>query len=195
MMGLVSSFSGGGNSPSNSAMPYLDQAENTLKQYYDPYIQQGQQAYNTVNPQLTGMASNPTEFLNALMKSYQPSQAYQLKRDEMSRAAGNTAAAGGQRGSQYDINQQVRLDDILMGEDMQKWLQNVLGIQNTGLSGMSNFYNTGYDASKSLSGDLSNILGTKSQLAFQGQRENNQQQNDILGGLLGGFGAGLSAFF
>lgn len=192
---LSSIFGGGNNNPANSAMPYLDQAENTIKPYYDPYIQQGQQAYSAISPQLNQMMSNPTEFLNSLMKNYQQSQGYQLKRDEMSRAAGNTAAAGGQRGSQYDINQQVRLDDMLMGEDMQQWLQNILGIQNTGLGGMSNLYNTGYDASKSLSGDLSNILGTKSQLAFQGQRENNQQQNDIFGGLLSGFGGALGSFF
>lgn len=183
-MDFFSSIFGGGDNPAGSAMPYLNQVENTVKPYYDPFIQQGQQAYNTMNPQLSQMTSNPTAFLDALMKNYQPSQGYQMKRDEMSRAAGNTAAAGGQRGSMYDINQQARLDDVLMGEDMQQWLQNVMGIQNTGLSGMSNLYNTGYDASKSLSGDLANVLGTKGQLAFQGQRESNQQSNDWMNAAL-----------
>lgn len=197
-MGLFSSILGGlsgGSNPANAAMPYLDQARDTVKPYFDPYIQQGQNAYDTMNPVLTDMSTDPTGFLEALMKHYQPSSGYQLKYDNMSKAAGNTAAAGGMRGSLSDISDQARLTDMLMSEDMQQWLQNVLGIQGAGLSGQSNLYNTGYDASKSLSGDLSNILGTQSQLAFQGQRENNQNQSDLAGGFLNGFGSVLGSFF
>lgn len=218
---IASLFGGGsGNNPANNAMPYFDQAADTVKQYYNPFISQGQgaygqleqtmnngqNAYNAMNPALTQMSTNPTAFLEALMQHYQPSNSYQTKLADMTKAAGNTAAAGGMRGSLNDIKNQANLTNTLMGEDMQQWLQNVLGIQNTGLSGLNNFYNsgydatkslynTGYDASKSLSSDLANILGTQGQLAFQGQRENNQSRNDLMGGLLSGFGGALGGFF
>jgi hypothetical protein len=234
-----------GENPANSAMPYLNQTRDMLKPYFDPYINQGQQAYgnvaqlmnqgqqaygnfdrlmnrgenayNAMNPGLTEMATDPTAFLEALMQHYQPSGGYQLKLDEMSKAAGNTAAAGGMRGSLNDIKDQSRLTEMLMSDDMQQWLQNVLGIQGAGMSGLNSFYNagnnaagqiyntgnnaagqiynTGYDATKSLSSDLSNILGTQAQLSFQGQRENNQQKNDLFSGLLSGVGGLLGGFF
>lgn len=192
-MGFLDKLFGGNKNPADSAMPYLNQIPGVAHQYYDPFVQQGMNAYNVMNPQLEGMASDPSAFLDKILQGYQPSRSYQMKFDEGSRAAGNSAAAGGMRGSINDITAQSRLADSLMGEDMQQWLSNVLGIQGRGLQGLGNLYNTGYDASGRLSSDLTNNLGNQGQLAFQGQREKNQRFNDLLGGLGGALGglAGL----
>lgn len=183
-MSWLSDFFKGGKNPADAAMPYLDQIPGMEKQYYDPFIQHGKDAYNTLNPQISKMGSDPAGFLEGLMKNYEPSRGYQLKQDEMLKAAGNTAAAGGMRGSLSDISNESRISDVLMGDDMQQWLQNVMGIQKGGLEGLTHQFDTGYDASKSLAGDLSNVFGTKAGLAFQGQANQNQSKSDLLSGLM-----------
>lgn len=193
-MSFLSDLFGGGKNPADAAMPYLNQIPGMAKQYYEPYINHGNEAYNTLGPQLNKMGSDPVSFLESIMKGYQPSRAYQLINDEALRAAGNTAAAGGMRGSMGDIKNESRLTDALLGQDMQQWLQNVMGIQTEGMTGLSHLFDTGFKATTGLEGDLSNVLGTQAQLAFQGGREQNQRQSDLLSSLLG-LGGAIAGFF
>jgi len=181
--------------PANAAMPYLDKIAPMEKSYFDPYINKGNRAYGAMNPAYEGMSKDPAAFLEHLLSSYEPSKSYGLKRDEMMKAAGNTAAAGGMRGSMSDITNESRITDTLLGEDMQQWLKNVLGIQGRGLEGEEHLFDTGFNASKDLSGDLSNVMGTQGTLAFQGQAERNKALSDLISGLtkMGGAAAGFAA--
>ncbi len=211
-MGFLSDLFGGGgkkSNPANAAMPYLNQIPGMLtnqfnqqKGYLDPFIQRGNSAYDTFNPIYTNMAKDPAAFLESLMQNYEPSRGFGLKKDAMLKAAGNTAAPGGMRGSLQDIDQEAKLTDSLLGDDMQQWLQNVLGIQGTGLSGESHLYDTGFDAtrglvdaSRGLGDNLSNVLGTQAQLAFQGQREKNQRNSDTMSGIGKLAGGAIGAYF
>jgi hypothetical protein len=179
---VINGLFGDKPNPADKAMPYLDQA----KGLYDPYAQQGQAAYNQLNPLYGQMGQDPAAFLENLMKNYEPSRGYQLQRDEGMRALGNSAAAGGMRGSMQDMVNESRLTDNLMGNDMQQWLQNVLGIQGAGMQGLQGFYNTGYDATN----NLANIFGQQGNLAYN--RQNYENANDPLNNLakLGGTFAG-----
>jgi hypothetical protein len=190
-------FLGGGDdrNPADAAMPYLNKIAPMEKQYFDPFIQRGNTAYGKMAPQFDQMSKDPAAFLEMILGKYQPSKAYGLKRDEMMRAAGNTAAAGGMRGSGQDMVSEERIADTLLGEDMQQWLQNVLGIHGRGLEGESKLYDTGFDAAKSLTGDLSNTLGTQATLGFQGQAERNKSQSDIIGAIAKALGAGAGAYY
>jgi hypothetical protein len=163
------------------------------KQYLEPYINRGNEAYGNINPIQTQMAKDPAAFLENIMKNYTPSRSYQLHRDEAQRAAGNTAAAGGMRGSLQDIENESRLTDVLLGQDMQDWLQNVLGIQTRGEAGLGHTADTGFNAATGLTGDLSNVLGTQASLAFQGQANKNQSRSDLLTGILKALG-GIAGF-
>lgn len=192
-MSWLSDFFNGGKNPADAAMPYLNQIAPTVKGYYDPYIGYGKEAYNALNPSITQMGKDPTAFLENIMSKYEPSRAYKLREEEASRAAGNSAAAGGMRGSLTDIKNQARIADSLLGDDMQQWLQNVMGIQTKGQEGLSHLFDTGYNASGALSGDLSNILGTQAGLAFQGQANQNKSRSDLLSGLIQAFG-GIAGF-
>lgn len=173
----------------NSAMDYLRQIPGTVKPYLDPYVQGGREAYDKLNPQFSEMASDPAAFLEKIMQGYKPSRGYQLRRDEALRAAGNTAAAGGMRGSLGDIEGESRLADSLLGEDMQDWLKNVFGIESGGLSGLTHMFDTGFGASKDLSDILSNVLGSESSLKFQQDREKAQRNADFMKAITGGIGA------
>lgn len=190
-MSWISNFINGGKNPADAAIPYFNQIGDMSKQYLNPFIQQGQQAYQGLKNPYDQMSQDPAGFLESLMGKYQPSKSYQLKNEEALKAAGNSAAAGGMRGSMQDIQNEAHLSDSLLGEDMQQWLKNVLGLQKQGLEGQQNLYNTGFDASKSLQGDLSNLLGTQGQLAFQGQRDKNQSKSDLLRSLMGLGGSAL----
>lgn len=192
-MSWLSDFFSGGKNPADAAMPYLDKIPGMEHQAYDPYIGYGKDAASILNPQYAAMGKDPVAFLENIMKGYQPSKSYQLKEEEASRAAGNTAAAGGMRGSLSDIKNQARIADSLLGEDMQQWLNNVMGIQKEGMGGLSHLFDTGFDATKGLTGDLANVLGTQASLAFQGQANQNQSRNDLISGLLKALG-GVAGF-
>ena len=188
-MSWLSDFFSGGKNPADSAMPYLNQIPGMEHKAYDPYIQRGNEASNTINPEFNQMGTDPAAFLEKLMKGYAPSRGYQLQRDEALKAAGNSAAAGGMRGSSNDISNEARISDMLQGKDMQDWIQNVLGIQTHGAEGLSHTADTGFNATGALTGDLSNVLGTQAGLAFQGQANQNQGRNDLLSGLVKALGA------
>lgn len=192
-MSWLSEFLQGGKNPSDAASPYLNQIGPMEQNFYKPYVQQGNQAGGILNDQYSQLTQDPAAFLEKLMQGYEPSRSYQLKRDEALKAAGNTAAAGGMRGSTQDIENETKLTDMLMSDDMQQWLQNVTGLFGKGLEGEQGMYNTGFDATKNLTGDLSNVLGTQGQLAFQGQANQNKSQSDLLSGLVKALG-GVAGF-
>jgi phage-related minor tail protein len=192
-MSWLSDFFKGGKNPADAAMPYLNQIPGMEKQYYDPFINYGKEAANTLTPQFNQMSQDPAAFLESIMSKYQPSRAYQLRNEEALRAAGNTAAAGGLRGSLGDIKNESRISDALLGQDMQEWLNNVLGIQKEGQQGLGHQFDTGFNATQGLTGDLSNVLGTQASLAFQGQANQNKSRSDALSGILQAIG-GIAGF-
>lgn len=193
-MSKFSEFIGGGRNPADAAMPYFDQIPGMLQQNYNPYIQRGTTAYGAMAPQYNQMSTDPAAFLESIMGKYEPSKGYQLKLDEGMRAAGNSAAAGGMRGSMQDIQNESRLASSLMGDDMQQWLNNVLGLHTRGLQGQQGLYNTGYDATRNMTGDMANVMGTQGSLAFQGQANKNQGQRDLFSGIQKALGAGAGMY-
>lgn len=185
--------------PADQAMPYLDQVPGIGKQYYDPFIQQGQQAQQQVNPLYERMSQDPSQFVNALMQNYSPSEGYRFKEREMNRAAQNTAASGGFAGTEND--QMARADMIrgLLGGDMQEFFQNVMGVQGQGLQGQENRIGRGYESSGQLADYLGNALGNQANLRFEGQNAKNQasmgKRNSFLNFLGNMAGAGAGAYY
>lgn len=183
-MSWFSQFMSGGPNPADAAQGPLNEAKNVVNQGYNPYIQQGQDAYNTNKGPLDKMTTDPSGFINELMKNYQQSGDFDLRRKEMMKTAGASAAAGGYRGNYDDVMNQTHLTDSLLGDDMQKWLGNVLGRQDAGIAGNQHIYDQGFNANTYKTNDLSNILGTQSTLNFQGQANRNKAQQDIFKMLL-----------
>lgn len=170
-MSLWNKIFGKPNDPFGAAAPYMNQAIGTQ----NPYVAQGQQANDFLNPLYASMGGDPTGYLDKLMQNYEPSKGYQLKRDEALRAAGNSAAAGGMRGTQQDLVNSTQIADRLLGDDMQQWLNNVYGIQGMGLGGQQRIADRGFDAST----NLANLYGQQGQLAFKGEDWKNRQKQDL----------------
>ncbi len=208
-MSWLSKLFGGGNSdsPMNSANQYLNQIPGVAHQGYDDYVNQGTDASGKTKSAYEGMMDDPTGFINKLMEGYKPSEGYQFQKDQLTKEMGNTAAAGGIAGTNYDQMNQAQGVQGLLSKDMQQFLQNVLGRYDKGLEGEEGIATRGYDASGKLTDALGGALNQQGGLAFQDTQQNNKNKNDLwsmfgkalgagAGGLLGGVpgakvGAGL----
>ena len=181
---LSSLFGGGGQTPADAARPYYDKIIPMEQGNYNPYMEQGQQAGNTLTDQFGQLANDPGAKYNDLMSGYNETPGFQQHRKESLQAAQNSAAAGGERGTQDDQVFQARLANSLSNEDMQNYYKNVSGLYGTGLQGEQGLYNTGYDATKSLTSDTANVYGQQGQLAYNSQAEHDKRKQDLLGSLI-----------
>lgn len=192
-MGLFDGlFGGGGPNPMDEANQYLGQIPDVLKQYLNPAFQRGERAAGSLEGQYGKMTGDPSAFINELMKQYQPSEGYKYQQQQASRAAANTAAAGGMRGTPYEQAEQQRITQGLMGKDMQQWLQNVLGVQGRGLAGQESLYGKGLGAGTNLAESLANALGTQGTMAYQDALQQQKDQDAMARAFLNLAGGGFN---
>lgn len=182
-MGFFDSIFGGGDmeDPSAAASSYFEQIPGRVTPYYQPFIDSGKQAADVANPIYGRMAQDPSEFLNAIMRNYSPSEGYKFKEKNLTQAAQNAAAQGGYAGTPYSQLEQTDLVNGLLGGDMQQFLQNILGIQGGGLQGQENRIGRGYEASGGLANILGGNLAQQGNLAYQGAAQRNQNSLDRRG--------------
>lgn len=186
------------DNPADSAMPYLEQIPGQITPYYNPYIQQGQNAYNQSQPVYNQMVSNPQDYYNNIMSGYTPSAQYQYNLQQGLDTQKATAASGGFAGTTFDQANQAAIQQGLLSQDEQNYYNNVAGAQRYGLGANMDYYNQGYNASNTLANSLGQNLAAEAGLqyqgtAFQNQMKAQQQQNRF--GLLGtviGAGAGYA---
>lgn len=165
---------GGGENPYQEGMGYLNQIPGATEPYFKPFIEGGREASGMVNPIYERMSRSPGAFIEELMQGYTPSRGYQFKQREMEKAMRNSASHGGFVGTPYNQMQQSELVQGLLGNDMQEFLQNLFGIQQTGLQGQENRINRGYGAS----GDYGDIIGSSlANKAFLGASGRAQQMD------------------
>ncbi len=170
---------------------YFNKIQDMEHQAYDPYIQHGQDAYNTMNPIAQQMTNDPSGYLSNLQNQYQQSPMMKYQDNQMLGDAAHAAAAGGMKGSIGDIDNQSHLTDTLMSNNMQDWMKNTLNLQQSGMGGLQNLYGMGFDANQNMAGDLSNLYGQQSERAFQNSQENNKNWFDKLSGMFSGMAGGM----
>lgn len=182
-----------GKDPRHEANKYLNQIPGMLNQTYQPYIQQGQGMDSELQQRYSQLANDPAAFYDQLMSKYQPSRAYEMKNQAQQNAAQNAAAAGGMRGTQANISESAQIADRLMGDDMREFYQNMLGLTSAGMQGQQGISDRGWQAAQGYGQDMSNYYGQQGGLAYQNQRDKNQQRNQIMQMLFGAgaFAAGL----
>lgn len=148
------------------------------------------------------MGSNPVGYLNELLGQYEPSTGYQYRKNKLAGEASANAAAGGFRGTGGDTQRHLELINSLMGDDMQQFLANVLGIQQygqggqerqhgAGLAGYQAMADRGFNAAGSLADYLGSNLSQQAGMQFQGQAQKNANQAALINSLIG---AGSQAF-
>jgi len=194
--GLIGGLFGGGKkNAASAAMPYLERVPEYGYNAYNPFINKGKQAEEQLYPMYSQFASNPTDYLNQVMSQYEPSKGYQYREGRNLRAAHNTAAAGGYAGTPNDEENRTQMVNALMNEDMQQFLQNVLGIQGAGLSGLENRVEHGYGASGSLADYLGGAQGQMGSAAFGGAASRNANKSAMINSLIGAGAQGAGNYY
>ena len=173
------------DNPANAAMPWQQKALDT--QNY--YVHQGQGAGNQLNQQYSGMAQDPNAHYNDIMKNYTQSDSYKQKLQEGLGAAGNSAAAGGMRGSPMDQDYSGRLAAHLQGEDMQSWYNNLMGIETRGQAGQQHIADQGFNAAGNQANQYNNMGNT----AAMGKDWESQRKQAFMNQLMSLLGTGAGA--
>lgn len=198
-MSWVSSFMGGDSgfsNPADAGMPYLEKVPGYVDQYMNPYINMGQEAGNIAQQQYAQMAGDPTQYYNDIYDQYDVSPYAEFQQDQMTEAAGNSAAAGGFAGTESDIQKQSELTNAILSQDWQQYLQQILGIQGMGLNGEQQMYQTGYGASSQALNTNAQNATQEAGMAYGGQQSQNSYNAATANGLMSSlFGAaGLGAY-
>lgn len=188
--------------PADAAMPYLDKIPDTIKPYYDPYINQGKDALSTLMQQYMGLVNNPMGQFNQIAQGFQESPGYQFQYNQGMNAANSAAAAGGMLGTPSHQMQASSMASNLANQDFYNYLSQALQQsqfgQQLGLGGLSGINQMGYGASNELANSLANNLTNQGNLQYAGTQQQNQANADMFNSLLGGAGAlasGISGFF
>jgi hypothetical protein len=181
--------------PADSAMPYLNQIPGVGHEYYDPFINRGRNAGETVSGQYETLTHDPVALINSIMKSYQPSEGYEFNKNLLKKEMANTAAAGGIAGTPFDQLNQAQNIKGLLSQDQQQFLQNALGLYHTGLEGEQGIENKGFASSNAIADLLGGSLNQRGGLAFQGQQEQNKSKTDLLHSLIMALTTGAGAYF
>jgi hypothetical protein len=191
--GLLGGLSGSGNDAQKKgqkrAMGYLNQIPDTIKPYYDPYVNAGKSALPGYQKQMQELMNNPSEFINKMGASYQESPGYQWNKKEAEGGIGNAAAAGGMAGSPQHEQQNAEMVSGLASKDYNEYMNRImqgLGIGSTGTQGL---INTGASMSSDLATNLANVLGSKAGLSYSGGMNQGQSQGGQTGSMMGSLGS------
>ncbi len=189
----------GKNNPGRAAGSALAPIPEYGKQAYNPFIQQGQQAQQQLNPLYGQMTNNPQDYYNQLLSGYEPSAGYQHRQNNLNQTAHNAAAAGGYAGTGGDIEQRTQLINELMGGDIRQYLNDIMGIQGQGQKGLEGQVDRGFDASGALADYLGGAAGQQAGYNTFTRHQQNVNRNsglsslaELIGG--GSFGGGASPF-
>ncbi|GEM_PF-2567406 len=176
----------------DGASQYLDKVSGYGHDAYDPFINQGREAYGQLSPQYSKMFNDPHEMYDQDVSKYKPSAQYQFMQPRMNQAMGNTAAAGGFVGNEADQMSRTQLVQQMLGSDLGAYLENINGMRNTGMKGLEGSADKGFQASGSLADYLGNSAGNQAGLSAtmgaQKQKGQSGNMNDLISNLSRGFG-------
>lgn len=179
-----------GGNPASAAQPYLDQTSGDLTKWLGPYASAGINILPQLQNQYSSLVNNPGAFVNAMGANYQASPGYQFNVQQAQGAANRAAAAGGMAGTPMEQQNIANTVSGIANQDYYNYLNNTQNLFGAGLSGQQNIYNTGAQAGNSLAENLAQSLMAQAQLAYAGQAN----QNEGLGGFLGGLGSLAGSF-
>jgi hypothetical protein len=183
LSGLLGGMFGNSGSPYSAAMDQYMQWANKAQGVQNPFLQAGTGAIGNYQNWLTGM-QDPTKFINNIMGQYQESPYAKYQQQQAMRMANNMGSATGMTGSTPLQLQAQQNASNISSQDMNNWLQNVLGINTQYGAGQGNLMNMGANSANALTGLYQNMGANMGQMAYgQGAAQNNDFMNMIGGGL------------
>lgn len=187
-------FFGGDYDPYGAASPYLEGIPDTLKQYYDPYVQAGEWALPNLQEQYGRLMQDPGGVMGGIGAGFQQSPGYQFSVDQARRASEQSAAAGGMVGSPQQQQAIAETTTGLANQDYYNYMNQALGLYGQGLSGTAGLAETGYGAATGLGQNLANVAMSQANLAA-GQEEMKRQQEEGMWGTMGSVAGSIAGMF
>lgn len=178
---LLSGIFGNSGSPYSAAM---DQYKNFFNQgmgIQNPFYQAGLRGMGNYENWANRM-SDPTSFINTIMKNYQQSPYAKYQQNQSIRAGQNAASASGMIGSTPFAQQLQQNAQNISSGDMQNWLQNVLGINTQYGNAEGNLMGMGANAANSMSNMISRFGEDMGEAAYGQRAGQNQDFNNIISG-------------
>lgn len=181
---------GDAGSPYEDASKYLEQYLPQAQQYQKPFYEAGTAAIPEYQKWLQGMR-NPSGFINNLMGQYQESPYAQNLQRQARQGGINAASASGLTGSTPFAQQMAQTAGNISSQDMNQWLQNVLGINTQYGAGQAGMMGMGQNSANALTNLMNEYMKNQAQLQYgQGQADQGQ-----MGSLFGGLGQLASSLF
>lgn len=172
----------------DSGQPYQDAMNQYQKWaekgagYQQPFYQAGTGAIGDYQKWLQGQ-QDPSGFINKLMGQYQQSPWAKYQTDQAMSAAKNMGSATGLTGSTplTQFAQQSATD--ISSQDMSKWLQNVLGINQQYGAGQAGLMGMGQGAGNALTNMYNQMAGQMASGAYGQRAGENQDRMNMWGGI------------
>lgn len=176
----------GAEDPYESASKYYNQIPGMLNNIYNPYIQNGMNAYgdmgqyqnnfsqysnrgnqagNMLMGQYGQMINNPSALLNRLGSGFNPSPGYNFQVQQALGAANRAAAAGGMAGTPAEQQQIAGVTNQLANQDYYNYLNHAQGIYGQGIYGLQGSEGLGLNSSNMGSSLDANIYGRGSDMS------------------------------
>jgi len=195
ILGGPSDYTGGGEKTLSGAEDYIKQMYQQGIGQLSPYEQAGRGALGDYMSAL-GAYKDPTQLYSQIMSGYQQSPAAQFQEQQGLGQLQNVMGAQGLAGSGQEAKDVLQYSQGLSSQDMQQYLNNVLGMGQTYLGGMGGLGQMGYGAAGQMAGlgmqagqqvgGLSEALANAQALAAQRQAQSASGMGGLLGGALGG---------
>jgi len=183
---IISGLFGNGGQAFQDAGNQFDKYYNTAQGYQQPFYQAGTQAIPQYQNYVNSM-QNPSGFINNLMGQYQESPYARFAQQQAQRANTNAASASGLIGSTPYQQQGEQYAHDISTQDMNQWLQNVLGINTQYGGGLQNLMTGGQNAANM----MTQLAGTQGQnmagTAYGQSQGQSMDFSNLLGGLAGLF--------
>jgi len=167
--------------PGQAATPYLEQARQEVKDYSQPYINQGMTAQSSLNDIFKKLLENPDLIMKMLSGGYQESPGYQFNKNQGLQAIGAANAAGGMLGTPAHERQSADVASGFASRDFGDYMQRMLGLFGTGVQGTENVANRGFNASQGAAENLASLSGAQGSYAARDAGANNAARSNIFG--------------
>lgn len=177
--------------PANEANQYISQIPGQVSPYFQPYIDAGKRSIPSLEEQYNQLLTNPSDKLNQFGQGYQQSPGFQFALQQALGSVNGRAAAAGMAGSPQNNQQDMEVATQLGNQDYYNYLNHVTDLYGKGLSGEQGLYSGGQGSSTNMANSIAQTLAQQGNLAFQGQRQQNQNNNDFWGSLANIAGAFL----
>lgn len=159
---------------SDTLTQYLPQAQS----YLNPFVQAGQGAIPQFQQWLKSM-QDPSEFINNLMGKYKESPFAKYQQQQGVRAAQNLGSASGLTGSTPLTQFAEQNAENISSQDMQNWLERVLGINSQYGGGEFGLMGQGEEAGNALTQLMQNFMNNQANLKYGSEAAKEGKRGNI----------------